>query len=76
MKIGGNGLAISLVSLLQPRLSKGGPHMARLARALSYVIGTDRETKALKIIIIFSGAGLFVSALLLTYALDLTPGLF
>jgi len=50
--------------------------MARLARALSYVIGTDRETKALKIIIIFSGAGLFVSALLLTYALDLPPGLF
>ena len=41
--------------------------MARLARALSYVIGTDRETKALKIIIIFSGAGLFVSALLLAY---------
>ena len=40
--------------------------MARLARALSYVIGTDRETKALKIIIL-SGAGLFVSALLLAY---------
>ena len=50
--------------------------MARLARALSYVMGTDRETKALKIIIISSGAGLFVSALLLAYALDLTPGLF
>jgi len=50
--------------------------MARLARAFSYVMGTDRETKALKIIIIFSGAGLFVSALLLTYALDLPPGLF
>ena len=50
--------------------------MARLARALSYVMGTDRETKALKIIIIFSGAGLLVSALLLAYALDLSPGLF
>ena len=50
--------------------------MARLARALSYVIGTDRETKALKIIIIFSGAGLFVSLLFLTFGLDLSSGFF
>ena len=76
MNIGGNDPRLESGYYLKPGLDKGGPHMARLARALSYVIGTDRETKALKIIIIFSGAGLFVSALLLTYALDLPPGLF
>jgi hypothetical protein len=61
----------SLIITFRLRLSKEGPHMARLA-----VMGTDRETRALKIIIIFSGAGLFVSALLLAYALDLSRGLF
>jgi len=75
MKIGGNGSRLVSYHYFSRGCPKG-PHMARLARALSYVMGTDRETKALKIIIIFSGAGLFVSALLLTYALDLPPGLF
>ena len=74
--MGGNGSRLVSNHYFNRGCPTGGPHMARLARAFSYVMGTDRETKALKIIIIFSGAGLFVSALLLTYALDLPPGLF
>jgi hypothetical protein len=53
--------------------------MATLARVLSYISGTDRgidsEIETLKIIVIFSGAGLFVSLLFLTYGLDLSPTL-
>ena len=56
-----------------------GAHMATLARVLSYISGTDRgidsEIEMLKIIVIFSGAGLFVSLLFLTYGLDLSPTL-
>ena len=50
--------------------------MATLVRALSCISGTDIETKVLKVIAIFCGAGLFVSALLLAYGLDLSPGFF
>ena len=54
--------------------------MSTLARALAYVTGTDRgigsEVETLKTIVIFCGAGLFVSALFLANGLDLSPGFF
>jgi hypothetical protein len=50
--------------------------MAALARALSRAIGIDVDVETLKIILIFCGAGLFVSVLAALYGLDLSGGLF
>ena len=50
--------------------------MTAIARALSRVIGTVNEIDILKQIVLFCAAGLFVGLLMLTYGLDLSPGLF
>jgi hypothetical protein len=51
--------------------------MATIARALSRAFpGTQIATETLKTIAMLCGAGLFVSLLLATYGLDLSPGLF
>ena len=47
--------------------------MATLARALSRAFTT---MEVLKQLVLFAAAGLFVSLLLLTYGLDLSPGFF
>jgi hypothetical protein len=50
--------------------------MTTLARALSRASGTDIEVETLKTVAIFSGVSLFVSLLLMSYGLDLSPGFF
>jgi hypothetical protein len=51
--------------------------MTALVQAISRLsASTNIETETLKMIAIFSGAGLFVSLLCATYGLDLSPGFF
>jgi hypothetical protein len=50
--------------------------MAALARALSRAIGVDVDVETLKTILLFCGAGLFVSLLAAMYGLDLSGGVF
>ena len=50
--------------------------MAALVQALSRFGSTDVETETLKLIAIFCGGGLFISILLASYGLDLSPGFF
>jgi hypothetical protein len=47
-----------------------------IARTLSRVIGTVNDIEILKQLVLFCAAGLFVALLMLTYGLDLSPGLF
>ena len=51
--------------------------MTALVQAISRLsANTNIETETLKMLAIFSGAGLFVSILFATYGLDLSPGFF
>ena len=50
--------------------------MVAIARALSRAFITVTEVDVLKQLLMFCAAGLFVSLLLLTYGVDLSPGLF
>ena len=50
--------------------------MTAIARALSRAIITINQNEILKQLALFCAAGLFVSLLMLTYGLDLSPGLF
>ena len=50
--------------------------MTAIARALSRALVTINEIEILKQLLLFCLAGLFVSALLMTYGIDLSPGLF
>ena len=50
--------------------------MTAIARALSRAFATVAEIEILKQLLLFSLAGLFVSVLLMTYGLDLSPGFF
>jgi len=50
--------------------------MTALVQALYRVSHTETETDTLKMVALFCGAGLFVSLLLATYGLDLSPGFF
>ena len=50
--------------------------MTAIARALSRVIGTVNDIECLKQLVLLCAAGLFVALLMLTYGLDLSPGLF
>lgn len=50
--------------------------MIAIARALSRVSGTEVDVEILKTVAMFCGVGLFVSLLLATYGLDLSPGFF
>ena len=50
--------------------------MTAIAQALSRVLVTVNEAEALKQLVMFCGAGLLVSLLMLTYGIDLSPGLF
>jgi hypothetical protein len=60
-----------------PELIFGESQMATIARVLSRAFpGTQVDTETLKSIAMLCGAGLFVSLLLATYGLDLSPGFF
>ena len=50
--------------------------MIAIAKALSRVSGTEIDVEILKTFAMFCGVGLFVSLLLATYGLDLSPGFF
>ena len=50
--------------------------MTAIVQALSRVIGTVNDIEILKQLVLFCAAGLFVALLMLTYGLDLSPGLF
>ncbi|WFU19891.1 hypothetical protein [Bradyrhizobium sp. CB3481] len=50
--------------------------MTAITRAFSRVIGTINDVEILKQLVLFCAAGLFVALLMLTYGLDLSPGLF
>ena len=50
--------------------------MTAIARALSRAIITVNENEILKQLALFCAAGLFVSLLMLTYGIDLSPGFF
>jgi hypothetical protein len=47
-----------------------------IARMLSRAIAPVNETEILKQLVLFCAAGLFVALLMLTYGVDLSPGLF
>ena len=50
--------------------------MTAITRALSRAFITINEVDTLKQLLLFCLAGLFVSVLLITYGVDLSPGLF
>ena len=50
--------------------------MTAIVRALSRAFITLDEVDTLKQLLLFCLAGLFVSVLLMTYGVDLSPGLF
>lgn len=47
-----------------------------IARAVSRAIATVNEIEILRQFVLFCAAGLFVGLLMLTYGIDLSPGLF
>jgi hypothetical protein len=57
--------------------SFGGCWVAAIARVLARKFpSTDLEVEVLKQMALFSGAGLLVSLVLMSYGLDLSPGFF
>jgi hypothetical protein len=50
--------------------------MTAIVRALSRTILSTSEGDVLRHVLMFGGAGILVSLLLLTYGLDLSPGFF
>ena len=50
--------------------------MTVIARALSRALISFNEIETLKQLLLFCLAGLFVSVLLMTYGIDLSPGFF
>jgi hypothetical protein len=50
--------------------------MTAIARAISHTLLSTSRGDVLKHGLLFCGAGILVSLLLLTYGLDLSPGLF
>ena len=50
--------------------------MTMIARALSRVFITINDVEVLKQLALIAAAGLFVSVLMMTYGVDLSPGFF
>lgn len=50
--------------------------MAAIARALSRALVSAAEAETIKQLLLFCLAGLLVSVLMMTYGIDLSPGLF
>ena len=50
--------------------------MTAIGRAFSRAIITLNDNEILKQLVLFCAAGLFVSLLMLTYGVDLSPGFF
>ena len=58
------------------RRSKRGIAMAAITKALSRIKVRNADVEALKVVAIFSGLGLLLSLMFLTYGIDLRPGFF
>ena len=54
----------------------GGIAMAAITKVLSRITVRDADVEALKVVAIFSGLGLLLSLMFLTYGIDLSPGFF
>jgi ribose/xylose/arabinose/galactoside ABC-type transport system permease subunit len=54
----------------------GGHGMTAIGRAFSRAIVTLNDNEILKQLALLCAAGLFVSLLMLTYGIDLSPGFF
>jgi hypothetical protein len=50
--------------------------MTTIARVLSRAFITINDVEVLKQLVLIAAAGLFVSVLMMTYGLDLSPGFF
>jgi hypothetical protein len=50
--------------------------MTALVQSFSRASAAELGTETLKVVAVFCGAGLFVSLLLASYGLDLSPGFF
>lgn len=50
--------------------------MTTIARALSRAFITINDIEVLKQLVLFCAAGLFISVLMMTYGVDLSPGFF
>jgi hypothetical protein len=50
--------------------------MAALAKMLSRASGFEIDVDTLRTLLIFCGAGLLVSLMMLSYGIDLSPGFF
>ena len=50
--------------------------MTTIARALSRAFITINEMAVFKQLLLFAAAGLFISVLVMTYGVDLSPGFF
>ena len=61
---------------MQERRPKRGIAMAAITKALSRITVRDADVEALKVVAIFSGLGLLLSLMFLTYGIDLSPGFF
>ena len=66
----------SRYSIVQGRADARRSQVATIARALSRAFITINDVEVLKQLVLFAAAGLFVSLLLLTYGVDLSPGFF
>jgi hypothetical protein len=61
---------------MQARRPEWGIAMAAIAKVLSRIKVRDADVEALKVVAIFSGLGLLLSLMFLTYGIDLSPGFF
>jgi hypothetical protein len=50
--------------------------MAAITKVLSRIKVRDADVEVLKVVAIFSGFGLLLSLMFLTYGIDLSPGFF
>ena len=50
--------------------------MAAIAKVLSRIKVRDADVEELKVVAIFSGLGLLLSLMCLTYGIDISPGFF
>jgi hypothetical protein len=68
-------ISIRLIIIVRPPTDLGD-QMIAMTKAAVRVFGSASDSEILKQIALLCGAGLLVSLLMLTYGIDLSPGLF
>jgi hypothetical protein len=66
----------AIIPATQSRVTNRRSQMTALVQAFSRLSFAKIETETLRALLMFCGAGLFVSLLLATYGLDMSPGFF